>query len=110
MAFDELVYARLQAARQAHFPFLKEKRMFGGVGFLVNGNMAFGVLNEAIMVRIPPEGYEAALAQPGARVMDFTGKVMRGWVVVDPPGFASEEALLGWLEQGVETAQRLPGK
>lgn len=88
-----------------------EKRMFGGLCFLLNGNMCCGVTREArLMVRVGPEAYEAALREPHAGEMDFTGRPMRGLVFVESPGFESDEQLHAWIERGVAFAGRLPPK
>lgn len=83
---------------------IAEKRMFGGVAFLVNGHMAVGIIRDELMVRVGPAGYEAALAAPHARAMDFTGRPMRGFVVVAPAGFEEDADLRRWLELGVAHA------
>jgi TfoX/Sxy family transcriptional regulator of competence genes len=83
---------------------IAEKRMFGGVAFFVNGHMAVGIIRDELMVRVGPAGYEAALAAPHARAMDFTGRPMRGFVVVAPAGFEEDAELRGWLERGVAHA------
>ena len=89
---------------------LTDKRMFGGIGFHVNGNMACGVYKDALIVRVGPEGYEEALARPHARPFDITGRPMKGWVMVDRDGYRSEEALREWVRQGVDFALTLPPK
>ena len=109
MAYDELLGVRIRAAL-GPLAGLEEKKMFGGVGFLVNGNMACGVHKEGLIVRVGPEKYDWALAQPHTRVFDMTGRPMTGWIVVDPPGCATENALKAWLELGLAYAMSLPGK
>jgi hypothetical protein len=88
-----------------------EKRMFGGSCFLVAGNMACGLTGEnALMVRVGPDAYEDALAQPHARPMDFTGRPMKGMVFVDDKGFAADADLKAWMDRGFKFARSLPPK
>ena len=86
------------------------KKMFGGVGFMLNGNMACGVSGESIMVRVGLDDYDGLLARPHVRVFDVTGKPMRGWVWVDPDGFKSDQDLKSWIMRGVAFAESLPPK
>jgi TfoX/Sxy family transcriptional regulator of competence genes len=109
MAYDEVLAQRIRAAL-ADVPGLTEKKMFGGIGFLVYGNMACGVSGAGLMVRIKPESTDAALAQPSVRVFDLTGRPMKGWVLVEPDGLQSDQDLSAWVEQGVAFAQSLPSK
>jgi TfoX/Sxy family transcriptional regulator of competence genes len=89
---------------------LSEKKMFGGLAFLVNGNMAFGVVKSELMVRVGPDAYEAALAEPHARAMDFTKRPMKGFVYVSEAGCEEDADLSRWLERGVGFATGLPRK
>jgi TfoX/Sxy family transcriptional regulator of competence genes len=89
---------------------LEKKKMFGGVGFLVNGNMACGVHKNNMIVRVGPEKHAWALAQPHTRPFDMTGRPMSGWVEVEPPGCTSESALKAWVDLGLAFALSLPGK
>ena len=89
---------------------LVEKRMFGGIAFMVYGNMACGVVREDLMVRVGPDAYEGALGQPHARPMDFTGRPMRGMVYVDGAGLEEEDDLAAWVLRGVNFAMSLPPK
>lgn len=98
---------RVQTAQQ---PGLDEKKMFGGIGFLLHGNMACGVHGEDLIVRVGPEKFAEALAQPGARPFDMTGRPMAGWVMVSAPGFETDEDLKKWIEQGVAYSHSLPKK
>ena len=91
-------------------PQLVEKEMFGGIAFMVQGNMAVGVIDDELMVRIDKEETDAALEEPGTRIFDFTGRPMKGWVMVGEPGIASEEGLSGWVERGLDYALSLPAK
>lgn len=91
-------------------PELAEKLMFGGVGFMVQGNMAVGIIGDELMVRIDKAATDEALTKPGTRVFDFTGRPMKGWVMVGESGIATQEGLNHWVQQGVEYASSLPAK
>ncbi|MBI4497922.1 MAG: TfoX/Sxy family protein [Chloroflexi bacterium] len=113
MAYDEGLAQRVREALQDHHAVVEsvvEKKMFGGIGFMVRGNLCCGVLRDDLIVRVGPAGYAAALAQPHARLFDITGRPMTGWVMVAPEGYASDEALEEWVRQGVEFAHSLPAK
>ena len=109
MPYDEILAIRIRAAL-GHLPNLTEKKMFGGVGFLLNGNMTCGVHKNDLIVRVGAEQYEKSLQRPHTRLFDLTGRPMTGWVVVEPAGCASEEELGAWLEMGLTFARNLPGK
>ena len=93
---------------------IEEQRMFGGVCFLVDGNMALGCgsknLRNRLMVRVGPDAYDAALGLKHASVMDFTGRVMRGFVVVDAKGLRTDAQLKTWIDRGIRFARSLPPK
>ncbi|MFH2039134.1 MAG: TfoX/Sxy family protein [Chloroflexota bacterium] len=89
---------------------LEEKKMFGGVGFLVNGNMECGVHKDYLIVRVGPENYHSALDKEHAKMFDMTGRPMTGWVMVAAPGFETDRALSNWVQQGLEFAMSLPPK
>ncbi|MFH1086240.1 MAG: TfoX/Sxy family protein [Chloroflexota bacterium] len=109
MPYDAHLAERVRVALSAE-PGLTEMRMFGGIGFLINGNMTCGVHGAGLIVRVGAEAYADALAQPGARVFDMTGRPMRGWVLVDPPGCATDDALRAWVARGAAQARALPAK
>ena len=87
-----------------------EKKMFGGVGFLLDGNMCVGVWKESLILRLGPDAYEQALERPFVSEFDITGRPMTGWVMVSPEGFSDEEELKQWLEAAVKFVRRLPAK
>jgi hypothetical protein len=91
-------------------PGLEERKMFGGVGYLVQGNMACGVHGNNLIVRVGAEQYAEMLSHPHARPFDLTGRPMNGWVFVEPPGFQSEGDLTWWVNIGVQFALALPPK
>ena len=109
MAFDEALASRVRTLL-AGDERLTERRMFGGVAFMVAGNMALGIVREDLMVRVGPAGYDAALARPHARPMDFAGRPSRGIVYVGPGGTSSDADLEGWVASGVTFAGSLPPK
>ena len=84
--------------------------MFGGIGFLLNGNMACGVNKDDLIVRVGPEAYETALAEVHTKEFDMTGRPMKGLVVVRPEGYETDEALKSWVQRGVDFALTLPPK
>ena len=87
-----------------------EKKMFGGVGFLLNGNMACGVNKNDLIVRVDPEKHSALLKKPHARPFDMTGRPMKGWLVVEADGCKTDKQLGTWVKEGVEFALTLPAK
>lgn len=108
MAYDETLAARIREAL-AKVDGVTEKEMFGGLAFLVHGNMCVGVSGEELMGRVGKEGNDAALARPGARPFDMTGRPMAGWVVVAPEGLTGD-ALVGWVETCLAFVRTLPPK
>ena len=109
MAYDEAVAERVRSALGKN-PDVVEKRMFGGIAFMVRGNMCCGVIGDRLMLRVGPKGYEAALSRLHARAMDFTGRPMKGLVYVEPAGFASPRDLKDWIERAMEFALSLHAK
>ncbi|MCI0396425.1 MAG: TfoX/Sxy family protein [Chloroflexi bacterium] len=109
MAYDEGAAQRVRELLEDE-PGLTEKKMFGGIAFLLNGNMACGVTKDELMVRVGPEGHAAAVSQPHVRPFDLTGRPMAGWIVVGPAGYESDQALQNWVRQGVAFARSLPPK
>ena len=89
---------------------LTEKKMFGGVGFMLNGNMACGIYKGEMIVRVDPSKHDALVAKSHARTMVQRDKPMKGWLLVGPQGFASDKDLKEWVQQDVAYAQSLPGK
>jgi hypothetical protein len=109
MAYDEGLAERVRALL-GDDPDIAEKRMFGGLAFLLHGNMAVGVTGEDLMVRVGPDATDAALARPGARLFDMTGRPMRGWVVVAGPAVTEDDTLAEWVAWGRAFAAGLPAK
>jgi len=109
MPFDEKLANRVRRILGT-FDAVSEKKMFGGLCFLVNGNMAFGLVNDDLMIRVGPESYEKMLEQPNVRKMDFTGKPLKGFLYVDTKGTGSDKDLRKWVSKGIEFARSLPAK
>ena len=87
-----------------------ERAMFGGVAFIVNGNMSCGTARDGLVVRVGPQLYEGALLRPHAVPMDFTGRVMRGFVFVKPQGYKADVALKSWVDLSLSFVATLPAK
>ena len=109
MPYDEKLADRIRAI-VGDDPALTERKMFGGIAFMLNGNMFCGITRDDLMARISPERFEEALASPGARPMDFTGRPMKGMVFVAPEGCASDEKLRRWVDQTLDFVRTLPAK
>ena len=109
MAYDEGLAHRLGDALAA-LPGISTKKMFGSLVFMWNGNMLVGVLGEDVIARVGPEAQQDALAQPGVRVFDFTGRPMNGWVVVSGEVITEDEALDDWVARCREFVEALPPK
>lgn len=109
MAFDEALADRIRTQMKRRKG-MGEKKMFGGLCFMVNGNMACGIVKDELMVRIGKDAHANALAQPHAREMDFTGRKMKGMVYVGTAGIDDDDALKSWLDRGIEFARSLPPK
>jgi TfoX/Sxy family transcriptional regulator of competence genes len=109
MAYDETVAQQVRKAL-TKYPGITEKKMFGGLAFLLLGNMCCGIMGNELMVRVGPQGYEAALSRPHTRKMDFTGKPLKGFVYVSPAGFGAKKGLEAWIEKATEFALSLPPK
>jgi len=87
-----------------------EKRLFGGVGFLLRGNMLVGIWRQSLIVRLGAEQASAALEREHVREFDVTGRPMKGWIMVDPDGLDSDAELAAWIEKAAEFVETLPGK
>ena len=109
MAFDEGVAQRLREAIEDR-PDIVEKRMFGGIAFMHSGNMCCGVVGDVLMARVGPDAYADALTRPNAREMDFTGRGLKGFVYVDPPGFDEDGQLSEWIDLCLSFTASLPAK
>ena len=109
MPYDEKLAERMRARLQSTRG-LTEMKMFGGVGFLVNGNMACGVIKQDMIVRLNDQDFEASLKKLHVRIFDMTGRPMKGWILVAPEGLKTDRSLNGWIEKGVTFAASLPAR
>jgi len=109
MAYSEKIAQKIRK-KLGSMPGFAERKMFGGVCFLLHGHMACGILNNDVIVRVGKEAYESALALPHTRKFDMTGKAMTGWVMVAPEGHGSDQELDAWLQKGVDFTVVLPPK
>ncbi len=109
MKYDEGLAQRIRELLEEHDG-LEEKVMFGGIGFLLRGNMAVGINKEDLIVRVGQEEHVKALKQPHARVFDMTGKPMKGWILVAPKGYEEDKDLKRWVKMGADFAMSLPPK
>jgi TfoX/Sxy family transcriptional regulator of competence genes len=109
MAFDAGLAERIRGILDERHD-VSEKRMFGGLAFMVRGHMAVGIVKDELMVRVGPEGYPALVREPHARAMDFTGRPMKGLLFVEAAGFEEDRALERWVGRGLSYAESLPEK
>ncbi|MCC9606656.1 TfoX/Sxy family protein [Blastopirellula sp. JC732] len=109
MAYDEQLASRIRGLLQRKRG-VTEKRMFGGLAFLLHGNMLVGVSRNLLIARIGPDAYEEALEEENVREFDFTGRPMRGWVVIDEPGLVHFAAVKDWTDRAFEFVKTLPKK
>ncbi len=109
MAFDESLAARIRQslARRKN---VEDKKMFGGIGFLLNGNLLVGVWKDSLIARIGPDEYEDAVLEPHVKEFDITGKPMKGWVLVEPQGVVDDEQLNEWIQRALKFVGKLPVK
>ena len=101
MAYDQELAERIRAVLPDDSQ-LAEKEMFGGICFLRAGSMFCGIIKEDLMLRVGPDAYDAALENVHAREMDFTGRPMKGYVMVEPEGFRTAAALSQWVQMGYQ--------
>lgn len=110
MAYDEDVAMRVREALADAEVDAVERKMFGGLAFMVHGHMTVGILGDELMVRVGKDAHGAALALPHARTMDFTGKPSAGMVYVGGDGFADDADLRAWVQRGLAFTSTLPPK
>lgn len=109
MAYDEHLAARL-ADLLAHHPAMREQRMFGGIGWMLNGNMCVGVHKDSLILRLGPTGAAAVLQEDHTRPMDLTGRIMQGWVMVGPDALMEEPALRRYVQLAMTFVSSLAPK
>lgn len=113
MPFDPGLAERLEeiiSSRFSHLHGLKETRMFGGFGYLLNGNMCLGIHKDTLIIRVGAEAAGALIREPHVRPMDLTGKVMKGWATVEPQAMEDDEALERFCRIAVDFVSGLPAK
>jgi TfoX/Sxy family transcriptional regulator of competence genes len=109
MAYSQLLADRIRQAFGRKRGIV-EKKMFGGVGFLLNGNMCVGVWKTSLIVRLDPAVSDDALKQPHVRAFDITGRPMKGWVLVEAEGVDEDAQLKTWVQRAVDFVGTLPAK
>ena len=109
MAYEEALADDVRA-RLAERSGITEREMFGGIAFMLHGNMAVGVAGSELMVRVGKEDHDEAMALPGTREFDMTGRAMKGWILVGPEGYATDADFQAWVDRGVAFAASLPAK
>lgn len=109
MPYDEGVAERLREVFGERSDIV-EKKMFGGIAFMHSGNMCCGIVDDRLMARVGPDAYEEALKRPHAREMDFTGKSLKGFVYVEPAGFAEDTQIQEWVSLCEAFTGSLPPK
>ena len=109
MAYDEDLADRVRALFAGRTG-VREQKMFGGLAFMLHGNMACGLLGNEVIVRVGKENLDDALSQPHARPFDMTGRPMRGFIYVAAEGIATDDGLATWAGKGVAYAEGLPPK
>jgi TfoX/Sxy family transcriptional regulator of competence genes len=109
MAFDQGLAQRMRE-QLADTGGVTEKQMFGGLAFLVDGNMCVGVIGEELIARVGLDATDAALERPGSRLFDFSGRPMKGWITVAPDALEDDDALAGWIDDALGFVRTLPPK
>lgn len=108
MPYSESLANRIRTLLGSHH--VDEKQMFGGLGFLLRGNLLVCVWHDSLIARLGLESAAAALGEPHVRPFDVTGRPMRGWVMVAPDGLESDELLAGWIDRAWSFVTTLPPK
>ena len=109
MAYDEVLAERVRQ-RLARRRGIEEKKMFGGIGFLLNGNLLVGVWKQSLIVRLGPKDSDDALKEPHVSEFNITGRSMKGWVLVAPDGVADDDHLDDWIARAAKFVVKLPAK
>ncbi|MBS0204715.1 MAG: TfoX/Sxy family protein [Planctomycetes bacterium] len=109
MAYDESLAQRIRDGF-ARMSGITEKKLFGGIGFLLNGHLCVGVWKESLIVRLDATEGAAALYEPHVREFDVTGRPMKGWILVDPAGLEEDRSVNEWLQRAFDFVSTLPPK
>ena len=107
MPYDETLAQRIRDALEGA-PDLTERKMFGGIAFMTRGNMAVGVHQDSLILRFNPDHHDAMMARPDVRAFDLSGRPMKGWLLVNPDGLATQDALANWVRTALDFALSLP--
>jgi TfoX/Sxy family transcriptional regulator of competence genes len=106
MAYDEQLGVRIADVLSDLDISFTEKKMFGGLGFMINDKMCVGVIKSELMIRVLEDDFEKVLAMPHARPMDFVGRPMHGFLYINREGFANQDLLQGWIRLALEFAEK----
>jgi TfoX/Sxy family transcriptional regulator of competence genes len=109
MAYSESLAERIRQGLAGQKG-IEEKKMFGGIGFLLNGNMCVGVRKDSLIVRLDREQADEALLEPHVQEFTIAGRSMKGWVLVAPQGVADDQQLNDWIQRAAKFVRRLPAK
>ena len=109
MPFSETLAQRIRDAL-ARKKNIEEKTMFGGIGFLLNGNLLVGVWKNSLIDRLGDEQGEDALLEPHVKKFDITGKPMKNWILVESKGVEDDDQLKGWIQRAVKFVGKMPAK
>jgi TfoX/Sxy family transcriptional regulator of competence genes len=109
MAYDEVLAERIRMALSSRRDVV-ERKMFGGIAFMIRGHMSCGIVGPALMLRVDPDDEGRLLRLPHVRPMDFTGRPMRGFLYVDPPGVSTPAGLRAWIRRATAWAENQPVK
>jgi TfoX/Sxy family transcriptional regulator of competence genes len=109
MPYDDILAERIRDYLEPN-PEIHERKMFGGVAFMLRGNLAVGVSKDELMVRVGEAAHDQAVSEEGVRVFDLSGKRMKGWVLVGPEATAEDTELAKWIDTGLGFAGSLPPK
>jgi TfoX/Sxy family transcriptional regulator of competence genes len=102
MAYDEYLTERVRQVLQEKHILSEEKKMMGGLCFMVDDKMCAGIMSDKLMVRINPVNYESSLSKPNVSAMEFTGKPMKGFLFIQPEGIDNSDDLSNWVQQCVD--------
>ena len=109
MSYDLGLADRLEQMFSGH-PAMEKKKMFGGICWMLNGNMCLGIHKENLIIRVGLETAKKIIGQPSVGPMDITGKVMKGWALVTPDGFESDDNLTRYSNYAIDFVSTLPPK
>ena len=109
MACDESLVGRIRDVLACQSD-IEVKKMFGGIGFLLRDKLLVAVWKKLLIARIGLEAWQSALREPCVREFDITGRVMKGWVMVEPEGLEEDVQLKGWIQRALQFVEQLPGK